>query len=301
MTNIRLRVLPQILPTNGRDIELQNNGTYLQWRYVTDASGEYEWTNIVAIEDITGPEGPAIEMQTNGTSIQYRQVGDATWIDLVPLADLEGTPGAQGIAGSITIGTVDTVDYGNPATVTNSGNVNDAVFDFEIPAGPPGASGADGGPIGPQGRLSLTSGVSVTESDVTGATAVYLVPDGVNLFPIYDGSAWQNRPLSEMTLTLNATAHPTTSGFDVWVAWQSDAMIIGTGPAWSSVTAGASSRGTGAGTTEIEIFEGRIVNKNAIVLKNGSATYSSVPARQATLVGGFLTIAAGQTSDSKAD
>ena len=161
--------------------------------------------------------------------------------------------------------------------------------------------GGSGGALGPQGRLSLTSGVSVTESDVTEATAIYLVPDGINLFPIYDGAKWQNRPFSQMTLTLNATAHPTASGFDVWVAWQTGAMIIGTGPAWSSVTAGASSRGTGVGTTEIEVFEGRIVNKNAIVLKNGTTTYASIPARQATLVGGFLTTAAGQTSDSKAD
>lgn len=149
-----------------------------------------------------------------------------------------------------------------------------------------------------QGRLTLTSGVSVTESDVVGATAVYLTPTGVNAQPVYDGSAWQNRPFSEMTLTLAATPHPTGKLFDAFVAWQSGAMIFGSGPDWSVGGGSLTARGTGAGSTEIEMFQGRWVNKNAIILKNGATTYASIPARQATLVGGFATVAAGQTTDA---
>lgn len=38
---------------DAREIELQNDGTYIQWRY----AGELAWTNLVALSDITGPEG----------------------------------------------------------------------------------------------------------------------------------------------------------------------------------------------------------------------------------------------------
>ena len=60
------------------------------------------------------------------------------------------------------------------------------------------------------------------------------------------------------------------------------------------------SRGTGAGTTEIEVFEGRRVNKNAITLRNGSNTYA-IAARQALKLGTIFTTAAGQTEDSEAN
>jgi len=40
-----------------------------------------------------------------------------------------------GRASTLEVGTVDTVTYGNPLTIVNSGTVSDAVFDFEIPAG----------------------------------------------------------------------------------------------------------------------------------------------------------------------
>lgn len=39
--------------TDGREVELQNNGTHIQWRYV----GEESWTNLIALEDIKGQAG----------------------------------------------------------------------------------------------------------------------------------------------------------------------------------------------------------------------------------------------------
>ena len=36
--------------------------------------------------------------------------------------------------------------------------------------------------------------------------------------------------------------------------------------------AGTSARGSGAGTTELELFEGKWVNKNSITLKNGAGS-----------------------------
>ncbi len=49
-----------------------------------------------------------------------------------------GANGADGAAATVNVGTVTTVQYGNPATVTNSGTESAAVLDFQIPQGAPG-------------------------------------------------------------------------------------------------------------------------------------------------------------------
>lgn len=52
-----------------------------------------------------------------------------------------GPQGGQGPSGTIAVGTVTTVDPGDPATVTNVGSSTAAVFDFEIPQGEQGIPG----------------------------------------------------------------------------------------------------------------------------------------------------------------
>lgn len=49
-----------------------------------------------------------------------------------------GANGADGAAATVNVGIVTTVQYGNPATVTNSGTESAAVLDFQIPQGAPG-------------------------------------------------------------------------------------------------------------------------------------------------------------------
>lgn len=49
-----------------------------------------------------------------------------------------GATGPQGEAATITVGSVSTTAYGNPAQVTNVGTEQDAVFNFVIPQGKPG-------------------------------------------------------------------------------------------------------------------------------------------------------------------
>src|SRR5574343_93869 len=46
-----------------------------------------------------GVDGKEVEIQNSGTYIQWRYVGDSSWTNLVPLADLKGDTGAQGIQG----------------------------------------------------------------------------------------------------------------------------------------------------------------------------------------------------------
>lgn len=54
-----------------------------------------------------------------------------------------GSQGPQGVAGTIEIGSVQTVSYGSPASVTNSGTEEEAILDFQIPQGAPGAQVTD--------------------------------------------------------------------------------------------------------------------------------------------------------------
>ncbi|MBN8956542.1 MAG: hypothetical protein J0H17_08160 [Rhizobiales bacterium] len=183
------------------------------------------------------------------------------------------------------------VDAANSTGTLASWNLN--------PAGEKGATG--GGALAVRGgRLSLVSGDPVPEADVVGATTVYLVPATSNTSEVWDGAAWQTHLFSELPLTL-VSAHTAANNFDVFDFVNAGVLAIGTGPAWSAgaVAGGPRARGQGAGSTELELYQGRLVNKNAITLRNGSTTYS-VAARKATLRGTIRTTANGETEDSAA-
>jgi len=52
-----------------------------------------------------------------------------------------------------------------------------------------------------QHRISLTSGVSVTTANVTGASTIYLVPHAGNSAPLYDGTIWKSYAVSELSIS----------------------------------------------------------------------------------------------------
>ena len=93
---------------DGREVELQNSGTYIQWRYVGDVS----WTNLIDIVTITGADGSdgidgadgtEIELQNSGTYIQWRYVGAGSWTNLIAISAItgaDGSDGADGVDGS---------------------------------------------------------------------------------------------------------------------------------------------------------------------------------------------------------
>lgn len=54
-----------------------------------------------------------------------------------------GATGATGPGATVSVGTVTTTTYGNPAQVTNSGTATDAVLNFVIPQGAPGEEVTD--------------------------------------------------------------------------------------------------------------------------------------------------------------
>jgi hypothetical protein len=73
--------------------------------------------------------------------------------------------GNDGVAATITIGTVTSGATGTAPKVTNGGTANAAVLNFTIPSGAPGTNGTNGkdgatgaqGPPGPAGTASLTN------------------------------------------------------------------------------------------------------------------------------------------------
>jgi hypothetical protein len=66
--------------------------------------------------------------------------------------------GGSGSSATIAIGEVTTGSFDAPASVTNVGTETDAIFNFVIPAGPPGFPGEQGepGPAGPTGATGPT-------------------------------------------------------------------------------------------------------------------------------------------------
>lgn len=220
-------------------------------------------------------------------------------------------------------GTITSYDSATGALITDmfgvggSGTITDWVIvgagarGATGPTGPTGAGGilsaidgslynasGTGGvqiPITPQGRLSLTSATPITTSDVTGATTLYYTPATGRYVPIYDGTRFVNTDIAAelSNITTNSAvgkagpaAVAVSSMYDLFVWSDSGTVRLTRGPAWSSDT----SRGTGAGTSEIEQIQGVWVNKVAIT--NGPA------ADKGTLVGTVRSDGSSQLKDS---
>lgn len=145
--------------------------------------------------------------------------------------------------------------------------------------------------VDPGGRLTLTTGTPVTTTDVTGATTVFYALHTHNKVPLYDGSAWTLATITELSQALSdSTKSPAAAvankNYDLFVWNDSGTLRLSRGPPWSSST----SRGTGAGTTEISRVEGRYVNTNS--LSNGPA------AQRGLYVGTIHTNGSAQIDDS---
>lgn len=148
-------------------------------------------------------------------------------------------------------------------------------------------------------RVSLTPGMPVTESDVASATSVYVMPAGQNMTSLYNGTSDIVQSYSQITISLDTTNALSGNNYDIFLALSGGNVVAGYGPSWTATTGSDTSRGAGGGSTEVEFFNGRLVNKNIITLRNSSGTtYASIPARQANLVGGFRCTANGMTEDS---
>lgn len=138
----------------------------------------------------------------------------------------------------------------------------------------------------PQGRLTMTSATPVISTGVSAGTAVYYALFNGNLVPIYNGTSMVPTEFTELTLALVAS-HTANSIYDVFVWSESGVLTLGTGPAWTTATAGSGARGTGAGTTELARVKGLWTNSVSMTTRNGSTTYS-VSANRATYLGSII-------------
>lgn len=121
------------------------------------------------------------------------------------------------------------------------------------------------------GRLTLVTGVPVMTTTQAAKTTIYWTPYHGQIIPIYDGNNMVptdvGGELSQATTdnTKSPAAVANNSNYDLFVWNDGGTYRCTRGPAWSSDTA----RGTGAGTTELEVVKGIVVNKIAIT--NGPA------------------------------
>lgn len=76
----------------------------------------------------------------------------------------------------------------------------------------------------PGGRLTLTTAVPVTTSDVTGATSIYYTPYLHNGIGLYDGTSWTLFTFSELTLALGTITD--AKNYDVFLYDNSGTLTL---------------------------------------------------------------------------
>jgi len=150
--------------------------------------------------------------------------------DLAPAAELgpeyASLRGPEGLAATVTVGTVTAGTAGGTPTVTNSGSSSAAVLNFSLIPGNTGPTGATGatGSTGPQGSAatvavgSVTTGTagssaSVTNSGTSGAAVLdFVIPRGDTGATGATGSAATVTVGSVTTVAFGGTAAVSNSG-----------------------------------------------------------------------------------------
>ena len=106
---------------DGREIELRNNGLFIQWRYVGDVS----WIDLVALSELEGPQGI---QGIQGIQGEQGPKGDTGDIGPQGPQGLKGDTGEQGIQGPAGTNGADGVN------VTITTTTDQAVFDTATPS-----------------------------------------------------------------------------------------------------------------------------------------------------------------------
>lgn len=205
---------------------------------------------------------------TDYASVMILKVGSGD-----PNGSVAGTQGSSGVLPTGYWDYTNSIEY----RCTTTGNAATAVWTAL------NASSATAVVVPPQGYLTMTSGTPVIATEVVAGTALYYTPYTGNLVPIYNGSTMIPTTFAELTLTL-AAQHLASQIYDVFVFSNSGVVTLATGPAWTTATAGAGARGSGASTTELTRLNGYWVNNVQITGRNGATTYT-IAANRATYLG----------------
>lgn len=146
----------------------------------------------------------------------------------------------------------------------------------------------------PGHRLTLTTATPVTASDVTAAGTVYWSPYRNNLTPIYNGTAWQNNAIAELSFIIDSTNHLPGKNYDFFLDYNSGTPRLVTGPAWTTDTARADALG-------LDATYGYVVNNASMTVRitnNGGST--TLAAKAGLYLGTIRCTANAQTEDSHA-
>lgn len=90
----------------------------------------------------------------------------------------------------------------------------------------------------PNGRLTLTSGVPITTSDVTAATTLFYTPYKGNTVQIYNGTYWNTYGFTEISLSISAFAG--NNCFNIFIYNNSGTLTL-TDIAWTNHSTRATS------------------------------------------------------------
>lgn len=165
-------------------------------------------------------------------------------------------------------------------------------------ASPP--NGQLGGVQSPGGRLTLQTGTPVMTASQTAVATVYYDAYMNDQVPVWSGTAWSYFTVTagEISLALDSNAGHTgfqSSGnlFDLFIG-NNSGITLCTGPAWTSTT----SRGSGAGTTQLSRLNGILTNAVSMTCRFGNAAGNTFTCgvNSCTYVGTMLATANGQTS-----
>jgi hypothetical protein len=145
--------------------------------------------------------------------------------------------------------------------------------------------------IEPGGRLTLTSG-NPASPGVTAATTIYYAPYTSPYVPIYNGTntiPYQFTSSATDTVGLSVALGSNwaaSTNYDWFVGLNSAVVTLCSGPSWNSGTAGSNTaRGTGAGSTELQKYNGRWTNKNSMTCRYANASTFTCAVNQCTYLG----------------
>lgn len=157
---------------DAQNIELTNADDAIQWKLENDTT----WTMLIPLSELSGEPGDnglSAELQTTATHIQWRQTG-GTWQNLIALSELIGQTGPVNALG---IGTVTTLATGEQATATITGTYPDQKLNLGLPKGAAG-NNATTTAVATQSANGLMSSADKTKLDGIQAQSATVITSG---------------------------------------------------------------------------------------------------------------------------
>lgn len=110
--------ITELTGANGKDVEIENDGTNIKWKYTTEDSSA--WRTIVSVASLTGDK-VVLRKGATGIEWKYSQAPDTDYTEIVPFSAIKGDTG--NLAADIDLQLVKNVAIddaaGNPPTDPN--------------------------------------------------------------------------------------------------------------------------------------------------------------------------------------